>query len=118
VKVHPDFKLIVDGENKQDYFDWGSKIATPAQRTAAFYSDNPQDIIGAVTAYKKYKAGEQVPDAEKEQTLTKQERLTNAMSLKGGSSQFKTKAGSKADPNDYDAEWKKADEHIKETPAL
>lgn len=63
LKIHPDFDDIVlkktpDGKliANDEFFEWAEK-QRPALRFAAMESNNPDDIIWAISEYKKFKQG-------------------------------------------------------------
>lgn len=91
LKVHPDFDDILfktmDGKraSNDEYFQWAEK-QSPAMRFAAMQSSAPQDIIMAVTAYKKFKASDEARDLKVRQEKEKKQKIINAMSLRGGGS--------------------------------
>src|SRR4030067_527083 len=90
VKVHPDFEdvifQIVDGKRQglnKEYFEWAAK-QRPSLRTAALDSSDPQDIIFAVTEFKKFKGSDEAKEIKENEEKTKKGKLINAMSLRGG----------------------------------
>ena len=111
VKVHQDFsKIKVDPE----YFKWAEK-QRPALKYAAMYSEDPQDIISAVTEYKKFlntdESEKQKGDEEKKKAALK----SNLHTASGGGSRQGQKATSleDVDPNDYDTAFEVASKKYK-----
>lgn len=99
---HPDFEQIITTD---DYWEWAEQ-QRPGLRTAALNSSDPEDIKMALSAYKKDRAMPEAKKLKQQQEEKRQEKLNNAMSLRGGSTQFPAKG--KADDNDYDAGWEDA----------
>lgn len=100
---HPDFKEIIANE---DYWNW-AKEQRPGLRTAAMDSSDPEDIKWALSEYKKSRAKPEAEKVKQQEQQQKQNKLNNAMSLRGGSTPFPAKSGSK-DPDDYDDGWEEA----------
>ena len=103
IKVHSDFDSILTDPN-QNYFKWAEK-QSPAMQVAAMGSQDPQDIIHAVTAYKKYLASPEAEELKNKETQLKQTKIQNAKTLRGGSSQLPQTQKSKKDKSDYNAGW-------------
>lgn len=116
-KVHPDFEDIifqtVDGKRglNKEYFEWAEK-QRPSLRVAALDSSDPQDIIFAVTEFKKFKGSDEAKELKQKEEKQKKDKLINAMSLRGGNASFAMKP-EKADSDDYDAGWNEAGKLLK-----
>jgi len=81
VKVHKDFDEIVQSV---EYWDWAER-QRPALKTAAMDSPDPQDIIWAITEFKKFVAGPDIQNLRDKDKQAKTERLVNAQAmLRGG----------------------------------
>lgn len=109
VQAHPDFENIVQNE---DYWKWAEK-QRPALRTAAMDSPDPEDIVWAVTEYKKSIASKEVPQIRKNEDANRNKRIANSATLRGSSTSFPTNRKANADPNNYDDGWDEAGETLK-----
>lgn len=118
IKVHPDFDSIMTKEDagkkvsNDEYFEWAER-QRPALRFAAMESNDPDDIIEAVTEFKKFKAS---PDAEafrQKQKKKIKDKITNTQTLRGGSMPFPAGSVKKGDPEDYNSGWNEADAILK-----
>lgn len=121
METHSDFEDIIsreetddDGNTKrvlnEEYLEW-AKNQRPGLRTAALESDDPDDIIEAVTEYKKFKASGDAPELKKKQKAERKRKLLNAQSLRGGSAPMPTGKG--PDQDDYNAGWDEAGRELK-----
>ena len=100
LKKHPDFDDVMKNE---DYWLW-AEAQRPALKVAAMNSRDPEDIVWAVGEFKRFSASGEM-DALKETDLKKrEERMTNAMTVKGGHTPFPT-GPKKGSEDDYDAGW-------------
>ncbi len=120
LKVHADFDDILtvpatDGKRavNEEYFKW-AETQRPSLKTAALLSNDPQDIIWAVTEFKKYKGTPAAQEIKDRQEKDKNEKLTNAQTLRGGSTGFPVKGRKTGDPDDYDSAWDEAGTKLKE----
>lgn len=118
VKVHPDFEDIIfamkDGKRaglNKEYFDWAEK-QRPSLRVAALNSSDPQDIILAVTEFKKFRGSDEAKELKQKEEQAKKDKLINAMSLRGGNAGLAMKSG-KTDSDDYEAGWNEAGKALK-----
>lgn len=109
LKVHGDFDSIVQSE---DYWKWAEK-QRPSLKTAAMDSPDPQDIIWAITEFKKDNARQEVPGIENKEKDDRGKRLKNSQTLRGGSTSFPTKSDKDKDPNDYAGGWEESGEILK-----
>lgn len=122
MKVHPDFEDVIfkrgpEGQMalNDEYFQWAMQ-QRPALRYAATESSDPQDIIWAVSEFKKYKG---TPEAEKlrlEQQKEKEEKIETAQSMmpSSGPAMPISKTGA-ASEDDYDAAWAEATKRLEKT---
>ncbi|KAF0218797.1 MAG: hypothetical protein FD174_2580 [Geobacteraceae bacterium] len=101
---HPDFKEIIASE---DYFKWAAD-QRPSLQTAALNSNDPDDIKWAMAEYKKSRAKPEAAKLKQQEEEKRNQRINNAMTLRGGSTPFPTKSKD-GDPNDYDAAWEEAE---------
>ncbi|MCL5238639.1 MAG: hypothetical protein M1353_12510 [Nitrospirae bacterium] len=120
LKVHADFDDILtvptgDGKRaaNEEYFKW-AEDQRPSLRTAALESNDPQDIIWAVSEFKKFKGTPAAREIQNKEEKDKQNKLTNAQTLRGGSTGFPVSKGKKGDPDDYDSAWDEAGAKLKE----
>jgi len=117
LKAHPDFDDIlfkaVEGRRtvNEEYFSWAEK-QSPAMRFAAMESSDPQDIIMAISAFKKFKASDEAKAIKLQQEREKKQNIVNAMSLRGGGTPIPA-GHRKGDPDDYDSAWNEAGEALK-----
>lgn len=117
-KTHPDFEDIIfamkDGKRgglNKEYFEWAEK-QRPSLRVAALDSSDPQDIIFAVTEFKKFRGSDEAKELKQKEAQAKKDKLINAMSLRGGNASLAMKSG-KTDSDDYDAGWDSAGKALK-----
>lgn len=117
-KTHPDFEDIIfamkDGKRaglNKEYFEWAEK-QRPSLRVAALDSSDPQDIIFAVTEFKKFRGSDEAKELKQKEAQTKKDKLINAMSLRGGNASLAMKSG-KTDSDDYEAGWNEAGKALK-----
>ena len=91
LKVHPDFEAVLfqAGKANQGYFDWATK-QRPSLRIAAMNSPDPEDIVWAVTEFKKYKGSDEAQALKKKQEDDRRQKLVNAQTLRGGKSTVPT----------------------------
>ncbi len=107
LKVHSDFDDIlfktVEGKRtvNDEYFQWAEK-QSPAMKFAAMESSDPQDIVMAVGAFKKFKNSDAAASLRQAEERKKKEKLVNAMSLRGGGTPIPT-GHKRGDPEDYDS---------------
>ncbi len=106
VEAHADFDTLMQSE---DYWAWAEK-QRPGLRTAALDSSDPDDIIYAVSEFKKSQASAQVPALKDKEKNEREARLKNSQTLRGGSSQFPAVKHEK-DADTYD--WEGAGEVLK-----
>ncbi len=109
LEKHENFDAIM---RNPDYWSWAEK-QRPALRTAAMDSPDPQDIVWALNEFKVFKASDKADDLKKRDQETRNQKLTNAQSLRGGASQFTPKREGE-DPNDYSGGWNEAGKVLKE----
>lgn len=102
VKVHADFDEIVLGEA---YWTWADK-QRPGLKYAATCSDDPEDIIHAITEFKKsslYK--EEIEKTKKEQQDGKEKKVNGLQGALRGGSSGAPRSAKQGEVDDYDAEW-------------
>lgn len=102
VKAHPDFAAI---KADDEYYQWADK-QRPGLRTAALNSMDPDDIIMAVTEFKKFKNSPEAASKKADDDTRKNAVKENLSSIRGGSSdKGKRKPSSldEVDKNDYDS---------------
>jgi hypothetical protein len=122
VAVHPDFDSIVitekDGKKvaNEEYFAWAEK-QRPSLRFAAIQSNDAEDIIYAITEYKKFKASPDVESFKRKQEKQIKDKFTNTQTLRGGSTPFPAGA-KKGNPDDYDSGWEEAEAILKKQGIL
>lgn len=102
--AHPDYEsiLLVKGAGgkellNEDYFEWAEQ-QSPALKFAALESAHPDDIIYAVSEYKRHKG---ITTNTPEQLRNTKQKILNAQTLRGGSVPFPVKTGGQGD--DYDS---------------
>lgn len=105
LEKHADFGTIL--EKEYPVFESWAKLQDEKVRDAALYSDDPGEIIEAVTAYKAWKATGAKESLLDDQERRKQERLNNAQTLRGGSVPMSDTRNPKKD--DYDGGWAEAE---------
>lgn len=100
--AHPDYDavmLVANDKGKMvlsdEYYDWAEK-QSPALKFAALESGHPDDMIHAISEYKKHKGIANAPEQAKTN-----EKLINAQTLRGGSSPFPVKVVDQS--GDYDS---------------
>lgn len=103
VEVHKDFDELM---KTKDYWEWAGK-QRPALKYAAMDSGDPDDIIYAITEYKKAVAAPEFQKLKEKEESMKKDKMINAQTLRGGSSSFPMRQ--KSDSNDYDSGWSDAD---------
>lgn len=119
--VHSDHDAILfarDGSGAKtpnpDYFGWAEK-QRPALRFAAMDSSDPEDIIWAMSEYKKHKASPAARELREHQEQERTNRLAAGQTLRGGSSPFpaRSKAASQ-NPDSTDGAWEEAGKLLKQ----
>lgn len=113
--THPDFDQIVK-DPKSGYFDWAEK-QSPGIRYSAMESNDPNDIIWALTQFKKFRGSEQAEDLRSQQDEERRRRMEGAASMRGGAQGIprENRAG---DAGDYNAAWDGADAILKKQGIL
>jgi chromosome segregation ATPase len=109
LEKHADFDRIVRSEA---YWKWADE-QRPALKFAAMDSPDPEDIVMAVTEFKKSAYADKIEGFKSKQAEKKQQILTSAQTLRGGSTSFPSSGKKSVDPNDYEAGWKEAEEKLK-----
>ena len=115
---HPDFDSVLtiekDGKKvrNDEYFEW-AEIQRPALRFAAMGSNDPDDIISAVTEFKKFKASPEAEVFRKKKEKQTKEKITNSQTLRGGSMPFPAGSSKAGDPEDYNSGWDEAGSLLK-----
>jgi hypothetical protein len=109
IEVHKDFDEIMQSER---YWLWAER-QRPALKTAALDSPDPDDIIWAVSEFKKSVAAQQIPGIRDKENNNRGTRLKNAQTLRGSSLSFPQGTSKEVDPNDYDAGWEQAEETLR-----
>lgn len=101
-KVHSDFEAIVKSE---EYWKWVEK-QPPAMQFAAAYSSEPQDIIMAVSSYKRDLGSEEAKKLKEKEEKERDKKIKAAQSMRGGRTPMPQRKGDDSkDPNDYDGGW-------------
>jgi len=85
------------------YFEWAEK-QRPGMQFMALHSNDPADIAEAYGEFKKSLAAHDAQKLRKTEDETKQKRIQDAMTLRGGGGHLQN-GGKKTDPNDRDAAW-------------
>ncbi|MAF44178.1 MAG: hypothetical protein Unbinned7913contig1002_41 [Prokaryotic dsDNA virus sp.] len=98
MEAHKDYDQILGTE---DYWNW-ARLQSPALKTAALHSLDPDDIIMAVDNYKKFKSTPEAEEQKKKEEALKQKKLTDAQTLRGGR-ELTPAPSSKGDQDDYNA---------------
>lgn len=118
VKVHADIDSIMENPTEfQKYWNW-AQTQSPATRFAALHSGDPQDIISAVSAYKKFKAtpeAEAAKEAEEKKNKEKQD-LSKTIRSSGSDPvpEHAMRGASKQGKDDYDAGWDESEKLLKQ----
>lgn len=107
LEVHKDFDAVM---KNNEYWQWASK-QSPAMKFAAADSSDPNDIIMAVTAFKRYQASDETKALKEKQDKDRQNKLKNAAALRGGSIPM-GHAASGSDPNNYEDGWESAGKEL------
>ena len=94
IKAHPDFDEHMD----EGFFTW-AKMQTPALRFAATQSGDPQDMINAMSEYKKHLATPAAKEAAEKEKADKDKRMNLSQSMRGGTSPIPK--DTKPDEGDY-----------------
>lgn len=102
LEKHKDFDSIIKDDS---YWQWADE-QRPALKVAALHSSDPDDIVWAISEYKKYKFSDAAKDVKTRQDQEKKQRLINAQSLRGGGTPFT--GGNSSNPDDYDSAWNEA----------
>jgi len=109
LKKHEDFDAIVRDEA---YWDWAAK-QKPALRFAAENSPDPDDIIMAITEFKKSGLRKDVKAINEQDEASRKKKLADAMSLRGGAS-GNPPIKKKDEDKTYDEHWDDAGKLLKE----
>lgn len=107
LRAHPDFDSVLFNEKgaaNDEYFQWAAK-QRPSLRTAAMDSTDPEDIIWAVTEFKKFKASPEAKMIKEQQTEKRIQRLVSAQTLRGGNTPIPLSGEPQSDDNISVDEW-------------
>jgi len=105
MQVHSDFDEIVRSES---YWKW-AEAQSPALRYAAMDSPAPEDIIWAISEYKK--------SLGVQKDVSRINRVAHLQTLRGGSTSIPTRVSAN-NAGDYDAGWREADVVLKKEGLL
>jgi chromosome segregation ATPase len=99
---HSDFDGIM---KDPEYWSWADQ-QRPSLKTAAAFSDDPDDINYALTEFKKFKHSDEAEALRTKDKEKRDKKLKNAQTIRGGATPFQAKG--KADEDDYDGGWAEA----------
>ena len=122
MKVHPDFEEIIfqrgeDGRMmlNDEYFQWAMQ-QRPSLRFAATESSDPQDIIWAISEFKKFKGTPEAEEFRHRQQAEKEKKRVAAAAVPPGSGPaMPISAAGGPSEDDYDAAWAEATRKLEKT---
>lgn len=109
VQKHSDFDAIMASDS---YWKWAEE-QKPGLKFMAMNSPDPDDIIQAVSEFKKSKYAKEVSSLKDKEEEQRQKRIRDAQALRGGSRGMQSAKDKGGDPNDYDGAWNEADDILK-----
>lgn len=114
VEKHPDFDAIMRSDS---YWKWAEE-QKPGLKFMAMNSPDPDDIIHAVSEFKKSKYAKDIKSLKDKEEAERQKRIRDAQALRGGSRSMESSKGKKGDAEDYDSAWNEADDILKKQGVL